>query len=182
MRIFSNLVLLTLIAGYSSNSHSALLDFNDANSLGVTLGGDMKWSDIGGGHLYNDDYNSDDFIYFSTATYVNSFEMNAMAWQGFDKGAIGSIDIEAYNITGDTIWSTTVNLSDYTAWDNWLTVSVEMADINQLAFLAPGTLPHINGFWPSVDNMVINQPVPVPAAVWLFASGLLLLGSKALRR
>ena len=178
----SNLVLLVMLAGYSSSSHTALLAFNDASNLGVTLGGDMKWNGSGGGHLYNDDYNTDDFIYFPSATYVNSFEMNAMAWQGFDRGAIGSIDIEAYNIAGDTIWNKTVDLTNYTSWDNWLTVSVETADVNHLAFLAPGTLPHINGFWPSVDNMVINQPVPVPAALWLFASGLLLLGSKALRR
>ena len=178
----SSLVLLTMLAGYSSSSHTALLDFNDASDLGVTLGGNMKWSDIGGGHLYNDDYNYDDYIYFSTATYVNSFEMNAMAWQGFDKGVIGNIDIAAFNAGGENIWNATVSLSGYTAWDNWLTVSVETADVNQLTFFAPGTLPHINGFWPSVDNMVINQPVPVPAAFWLFASGLLLLGSKGFRR
>ena len=182
MRKFSNLVLLILVAGYSSSSHSALLDFNDASNLGVSLGGDMKWSDVGGGHLYNDNYNSDDHIYFSTETYVNSFEMNAMAWLDFNKGAIGSIDIAAFSSSGHTIWETTVDLSNYTLWTDWLTVSVETAAVTQLTFYAPGTLPHINGFWPSVDNMVINQPVPVPAAFWLFASGLLLLGSKALRR
>jgi len=179
---FSSLFLLIMLAGYSSSSHTALLDFNDASNLGVTLGGDMKWSDVGGGHLYNDDYNSDDHIYFSTATYVNSFEMNAMAWLDFDRGAIGSIDIAALNTSGETTWKTTVNLTDYTLWADWLTVSVETAAVSQLTFFAPGTLPHINGFWPSIDNMVINQPVPVPAAFWLFASGLLLLGSKGLRR
>ena len=182
MRKFSNLVLLILLAGYSSSSHSALLDFNDASNLGVSLGGDMKWSDAGGGHLYNDNYNSDDHIYFSTETYVNSFEMNAMAWLDFNKGAIGSIDIAAFNASGHSIWETTVDLTNYTLWTDWLTVSVETAAVTQLTFYAPGTLPHINGFWPSVDNMVINQPVPVPAAFWLFASGLLLLGSKVLRR
>jgi len=170
----------------SSAAQAELLDFNDANNLGVSLGGEMKWSDIGGGQLWNDNFNFDDYIYFSAATYINSFEMNAKPWLDFTSvnENIGFIDIAALNTLGETVWETKVDLTNYTSWDNWLTVSVETADITQLTFLAPGVLPNINGFWPSIDNMVINETaVPVPGAIWLFGSGLIaLLGINSTRR
>jgi len=173
-------LIWTITLGLFSNAASAaLLDFNDSSNLGISLGGQMTWNGTGGGHLFADDFNKDDYISFSSATYINSFEMNAMAWQGFDRGAIGLIDIAGLNDSAETVWSTTVDLSDYTDWSNWLTVSVETAAITQLTFFSPGTLPHINGFWPSVDNMVINE-VPLPASIWLFGSGL--IGFFGLRR
>jgi len=178
LHIIPTVALTALSCLASSSAQAELLDFNDADNLGVTLGGDMEWSDIGGGHLWNDNFNFDDYIYFSTATYVNSFEMNAKPWLDFTNinEDIGFIDIAALNISGETVWETKVDLSNYTSWDNWLTVSVETADITQLTFFAPGVIPNINGFWPSVDNMVINETaVPVPGAVWLFGSGLIAL-------
>jgi hypothetical protein len=159
-------------------SSAALLDFNNSSNLGVTLSSNLKWSGIGGGHLYNDVATDNDFIFFyTTDTYVNSFEMNAMPWEGYtrDGMVVGSIDIAGLNAAAETVWSTTVDLTSYTDWKNWLTISVETAGISQLTFFAPGILPHTNTFWPSIDNMVINEPgspVPLPAAVWLFASGL----------
>jgi len=170
-------VTLTALSCLASNTAQAeLLDFNDANNLGVSLGGQMKWDGKGGGQLWNDNFNFNDYLYFSAATYVNSFEMNAKPWLNFTSvnENIGFIDIAALNTLGETVWENKVDLSNYTSWDNWLTVSVEMADITQLTFFAPGVLPNVNGFWPSVDNMVINE-VPVPAAIWLFGSGLIAL-------
>jgi len=178
-------ITLTALSGLACNSAQAeLLDFNDANNLGVTLGGEMKWDDTGGGHLWNDSFNFDDYITFSAATYVNSFEMNARPWLDFTSNSenIGFIDIAALNTLGETVWETKVDLTNYTSWDNWLTVSVETADITQLTFFAPGVLPNVNGFWPSIDNMTINE-VPVPAAIWLFSSGLIaLFGIQSRRR
>ena len=171
------LITLTILSCLASNSVNAeLLDFNDASNLGVTLGGDMKWNSIGGGHLWNDNTLSDDFIFSSSATYINSFELNAKAWLDFTNPNenIGFIDIAALNASDETVWEIKVDLTSYTDWGNWLTVSVETANITQLTFFAPGVLPNVNGFWPSVDNMVINE-VPVPAAIWLFGSGLIAL-------
>lgn len=165
-----------LLSTFSFTSHAALLDFDDVNHLGVTLGGDATWSSIGGGHIYLDEYNYDDSIIFSSATYLNQFEMNAMAWQGFARGNPGLIDIAALDDTNQTVWEIQVDLGSYTSWEDWLTVSVETGGITQLVFYAPGPAPNMNGFWPSIDNMVINeQPasaVPLPGAVWLFLSGL----------
>jgi hypothetical protein len=167
---------------------AALLDFNDSSNLGVTLSSNLKWSNIGGGHLYNDIATDNDFIFFyASDTYVNSFEMNAMPWQGYtrDGMVVGSIDIAGLNSAAETIWSTTVDLTKYTNWNDWLTVSVETPGISQLTFFAPGILPHINTFWPSIDNMVINEQVsqvPLPAAIWLFASGLAGIFSMRIRR
>ena len=131
------------------------------------------------GHLFADHANDDDEISFSTPTYVNSFKMNVMAWEGFNKGSIGSIDIAGFNSSNQSVWSETVNFADpvidYTDWNNWLTVEVDTADILTLVFTGPGNYPHLNTFWPSIDDMVINEQmpqVPVPAAIWLFISGL----------
>lgn len=168
MHNLKNIVLAITLTSFSGIASAALLDFNDSTDLGVTLGGSMKWDSRGGGHLYGDDTLNDDLIFFLSDSYVNSFEMNGMAWLGFNKGNVGSMNISGFNAVDDEIWSTTVDLTDYITWDKWLTVSVETANIAKLTFYATGN----DAFWPSIDNMVINE-VPVPAALWLFGSGLL---------
>jgi len=168
MHKLKNTALAITLSSFSSITSAALLDFNDSTDLGVTLGGSMQWSGTGGGHLYGDNTLDNDFVFLLGDTYVNSFEMNAMAWDGFNRGNPGSMNISGFNASNDEIWTTTVDLTNYTTWDNWLTVSVETANIAKLTFFATGN----GGFWPSIDNMVINE-VPVPAAIWLFGSGLL---------
>ena len=178
MKKLNHIIWLIILGTFSSVTSAALLDFNDPGNLGATLGGKtMTWSGIGGGHLYSNHTNDDDEISFSIATYVNSFEMNAKAWEGFTNSNedIGMIDIIGYNTSQQNIWETTVDLTNHTDWNDWFTVSVETADIMKFTFLAPGLLPHDNSFWPSIDNMIINEQmpqVPVPAAIWLFISGL----------
>ena len=171
MHNLKNIVLAITLTSFSGIASAALLDFNDSTDLGVTLGGSMAWSDVGGGHLYADDRLDNDFIFLLSDTYVNSFQMNAMAWDGFTKGNASIINISGFNAYDEEVWTSAsdpVDLSGYTTWDNWLTVSVETANVAKLVFSATGN----DGFWPSIDNMVINE-VPVPAALWLFGSGLL---------
>lgn len=190
MKKLNHLIWLIILGTFSSVTSAALLDFNDFNNLGVTLGGEKMtwWNDEPDtnappkGHLYANHPYDDDKISFSTPTYVNSFKMNVHPYQGFDgKHNIALIDIEGKNAAGETIWSRTklkdnpIDLTTYTDWNNWLTVKVETADILTLVFKAPGNYPHKNNFWPSIDNMIINEQmpqVPVPAAIWLFISGL----------
>ena len=178
MKKLNYIIWLIILGTFSSVTSAALLDFNDFDNLGVERGGvTMKWSDIGGGHLWSDDALEDDYISFSTPTYVNSFKMNALPYQGFDsdRDVIGSIDIEGLNAAEETLWTRTVDLTKFTNWNNWFTVKIEEADTTTINFKGPGFEPHFNKFWPSIDDMVINEQmpqVPVPAAIWLFISGL----------
>lgn len=129
----------------------------DSSAAGVTLGGSMTWNGTGGGHLYCEQYGNDDWISFASPTYVQSFQMNYMPWQNYGGGSGSNITIAAFNSSGTQVWSSTENLSAYTAWSSWKTVTVNTANITQLMFYATG------GFWPSVDNLVINSaPTPQP--------------------
>jgi len=184
---------IILIAGFSNVASAALLDFDDQNNLGVGLSLEkhFKWDGRGGGHLYAGNYTRNDFIYFSEETYVNSFEMNGLPWEDARTNTFGSIAIEAYDIANSLVWNSIVDLTSSRTWQDWITVPVEMAGISSLKFLAPQSLSKSYKFWPSIDNLIINEPVntdisfltqatvnpvPVPGAVWLFGSAIGLLG------
>ena len=64
-------------SGSSSNRDDYLLDFNDSSNLGVTYSDHTHWNSTGGGHLYFDLWNTDDYIYFAEPTDVASFQMNS---------------------------------------------------------------------------------------------------------
>jgi hypothetical protein len=123
---------------------------------GMTLGGSMTWNGTGGGHLYCEQYYDDDLIFLTPAVFISSFQMNAMPWEGYGSGDIGLIDIAAFDSTGNKVWSTTVDLTGYTNWSDWLTVSVETDNISSMIFYSTYNT-HENGFWPSIDNMVVNE-------------------------
>ncbi|SVD38803.1 uncharacterized protein METZ01_LOCUS391657, partial [marine metagenome] len=151
--------------GSSSSRDDYLLDFEDSSNLGVTYSTNVGWSNTGGGHLYLDYWDDDDYIYFAEPTDVASFQMNAMPYEGYTEGDIGYQDIYAYDESGTTLWSTTVDLTGFTNWNSWLTVTVETAGVKTLHFVAPGNDPHNNGFWPSIDNMdILLNTVPVAAS------------------
>lgn len=167
-----------LVFGATGIAGAVTLDFNDYNNLGVHLVWDVAWSSQGGGHLYCEKWDVDGYIIFHDTTYVNSFEMNGLPWVGYSfPTTIDLINIEAFDSGNQSVWSETIDLSNYTSWDNWLTVSVETADVARIAFYATGTLPDDRGFWPSIDNLVITEadgfnPIPEPATMLLLASGL----------
>lgn len=185
-KILIGLVTGLLALGVSISANATTLTFDTPVTPGIILGGGMLWHGVGGGHLYNEWWNNDDMIIFdfTQSTYVNDFQMNAMPWEGYNGGNIGYIDIAALNNFGDTIWSTTADLTGYTNWDDWLTISVETDNVAQLYFAAPGIAPHYNGFWPSVDNLRINEnaSVPEPATMILFGAGLAGLAGNRIRK
>jgi len=137
--------LVTLVFATSATS----------DGQGLTLGGSMRFKSTGGGHLYCESYSNDDYIYFSSPTYVESWEMNAMPWQGYTGGYGWQQNIYALDSGGSTLWSTTVNLSSYKNWSDWLTVSIQTGSISTLKFEAPSASG--GGFWPSIDNMIIAE-------------------------
>jgi hypothetical protein len=185
--------IIILAIGFSSVASANLLDFDDQDNLGVALNLEkhIKWDGKGGGHLYAGNYNKDDSIYFSEETYVNSFEMNGLPWENGPATNVSSIEIEAYDTGNSLIWNSIVDLTSSKTWQDWITVPVEMAAVSSLKFLAPQSLSLNYKFWPSIDNLIINEPVntdisfltqatvnpvPVPGAVWLFGSAIGLLG------
>jgi hypothetical protein len=161
------------------------------------------------GHLYCASFAHDSIIYFSSPTYVNSFQMNGMPATEISNTPVqllgfvfGPMTIEAYNGAGALVWSTTIPEftpdpvlfpPDVGVDDSWLTVDVNTADVAWIIFRAvnpidwekypiTGVDPNGPTFTASIDNLVINESavVPIPASLWLLGSGL--LGLLGLRR
>jgi hypothetical protein len=148
------------------------IDLGGGNTLNMT--GGMSWSNTGGGHLYCSNYLSDSLISFTNPTTVNSFQMTAMPFQNYWNNYYGIIHIAAFNASNNQVWSTQVNLTSYYLdWSHWLTVTVNTDNISKLVFYGQTNDPNRSQFWPSIDNMVINEAVPLPGAAWLLGSGLL---------
>lgn len=179
MKRFKTAIFICLIFCISPLK-AAMLDFEDPENLGVTLGGHLQWNGTGGGHLFCNSYLDDDYLFFDSPTYLNSFQMHS---RPFDDGSPGTgnaiIDVAAFDSNNSRIWEATVDLSNYWRdWhSDWYTVSVEKGDIAGLIFYAPGLAPHYSYFWPSIDRMIINEdipsPVPLPSTIILLTCGLL---------
>jgi subtilisin family serine protease len=136
----------------------SLLTFDNGND-GVMLGGNMVWIGDGGGHLVCDYWDDDDYIFFTTPVYIKSMQMNGYPGESYIVGDLGLIDINAYDIDNNLIWSSTVDLSGTTDWTDWENVTIETSNISYLEFKAPGNDPHYNEFWPSIDNILIGSPI-----------------------
>lgn len=182
-------LLLTVffMLSFFSLAVATTLDFNDNSELGVVLGGGMEWNSVGGGHLFMQSYVNDDIIMtLDSNTYINNFQMNYDPWEGYDISGNYSpngwpVSIAAYNESDSLIWSTQVDLiSTKGDWSKWITVSVETANVAKLVFGPTGTVYQEPGYWPSIDNMVINEnlqqppaPTPEPTTILLFGIGIL---------
>ena len=163
-------VVVGLVLSVSGFANAGLITFDTANSSGITLGGGMRWHNIGGGHLYDETTNLASSIFFDVDTYVTSFDLNNKPWEGYEVATnITDYQIFAFDVNKAQIWSTLVDLSSFGTWDNWLTLNVDVANVRELRFGPAGP-----AAWPSIDNLVINgTPVPEPSTLAIFALGIM---------
>ena len=172
-------IFISMLFILANTVRAEVLTFEDRYNLGVTLDGAMAWvgdSDYyGGDHLYMTNFNLVDYINFHTPTYLNDFQMTGIPWPaGYPVKTLGFVDIEASGSDGTVLWSNSVNLSAYDSWDKWLTVSVEQDNVKSMKFYLPEYSTRVDGFWPSIDNIRINESAtvtPEPASMLLFGFG-----------
>jgi hypothetical protein len=170
-----------LVLSVSGFVNAGLITFDTNSTPGITLGGGMEWNATGGGHLFDNYYNSTSSIFFDTDTYVTSFDLNNKPWEGYSTATnITDYQIFAFDVNNVQIWNTLVDLSSYGTWNNWLTLNVNIANVRELKFGPAG-----NSAWPSIDNLVINEPstdVPEPSTLAIFALGIMGLAARRFKK
>jgi hypothetical protein len=182
-------IIAASIAAVALNANAGVLTFDTASTPGVSLGGDMTWNGNGGGHLYMERWNTTDTINFSSNTFVNDFQMNYQPWKGYGRTPVAGdwlVNIAAYASDSSLLWSSFVDLtSTANDWNKWITVTVNTANVARLSFAPTGQAGVRNGYWPSIDNLRINElaaPVPEPETYAMLLAGLGLMGCIARRR
>ncbi|WP_345193225.1 Ig-like domain-containing protein [Kistimonas scapharcae] len=147
------------IYGSSSDSSPETTYTFDSSNYGLTQS-NFTHNTTGGGHIYANNFDNNSSLTFSTPTYIQSFDINPLPWQGFVYGTMPSnqsITIEAYNGATE-VWSSTVDLSSNFDWNNWATVSVGVGNITELRVIANTGGP--SNLRPSIDNLVTGGETP----------------------
>ena len=145
------LLLLATLGFFSLNANSTeIIDFDQGVPYGFTLEGGMSTFD---GYISDSQYDKSSTLVFPNPVFVSSLDLNALPWEdyGFDI-VTSSYPIVGLDIAGNTVFEIEVDLSNYTNWDNWLTVSTfDGVAIKSLVFG-----PSVTEMFPSIDNIVVD--------------------------
>ena len=147
-------ILLSLIATFtifSVNANSTeVIDFDQGVPYGFTLQGGMSTFD---GYISDSQYDKSSTLVFPNPVFVSSFNLNALPWENYEFDIVtSSYPIVGLDIAGNTVFEIEVDLSNYTNWDNWLTVSTfDGVAIKSLVFG-----PAVTEMFPSIDNIVVD--------------------------
>jgi len=184
MRHFA-LIALAIFALCPGSANAEIVEFTGNapswNNGLVTIWGDMDWNPTGGDHVFANNWNTDDFIFFATPQKVNDWEMTKDPFFDFSFGDSHMITVELRDSASGLLWSEVIDLGN-NGWDNPLTVSANVENVSTMVFRSPFN-DHGSNFFPSVDNIRLNDfvaAVPEPGSMSVL--GLLALGTIATRR
>lgn len=97
------------------------------------------------------------------------FDLLGFDFSSGNLNAGGPMEVIGYRNSGGTVSTSLLTVGADLPWD---TVVVDWTNLIRVEFVVPTEALNI-GF---IDNVVVDNVVPIPAAVWLFGSGLGLLG------
>ena len=145
------LALLATFSIFSFNANSTeVIDFEQGVPYGFTLEGGMSTFDD---YISDSQYDKSSTLVFPNPVFVSSLDLNALPWEnyGFDI-VTSSYPIVGLDIAGNNVFEIEVDLSNYTNWDNWLTVSTfDGVAIKSIVFG-----PAVTEMFPSIDNIVVD--------------------------
>jgi hypothetical protein len=145
------LSLLATVSIFSFNANSTeVIDFDQGVPYGFSLEGAMSTFD---GYISDSQYDKSSTLVFPDPVFVSSFNLNALPWENYEFDIVtSSYPIVGLDIAGNTVFEIEVDLSNYTNWDNWLTVSTfDGVAIKSLVFG-----PAVTEMFPSIDNIVVD--------------------------
>ena len=145
------LTFLATISVVSVNTNSTeVIDFDQGVPYGFSLEGAMSTFD---GYINDNQYDKSSTLVFPNPVFVSSFDLNALPWEDYEFDIVTSTyPIVGLDIAGNTVFEIEVDLSNYTNWDNWLTVSTfDGVAVKSLVFG-----PAVTEMFPSIDNIVVN--------------------------
>ena len=129
----------------------------------------------GGFVLFNQYDTGNSLAFKNGSNFLNSFEVSPQ----YGKGGSGVAEaIEAgldyrltlYNIDLEPVYSAVLITNSTGAWDK---LTFDLPDIYAIG-IAPRTSPtDFRGWWPNIDNVRVNWPVPEPSTLALAALGAL---------
>jgi hypothetical protein len=147
-------IVLSLLATLSiisvTTSSSEVIDFNQGVPYDFSLEGGMSTFD---GYINDSQYDKSSTLVFPDPVFMSSFDLNALPWAGYEFDIVTSTyPIVGLDIAGNTVFEIEVDLSNYTNWDNWLTVSTfDGIAVKSLVFG-----PAVTEMFPSIDNIVLD--------------------------
>ena len=154
MKYSFKVIVLSLLATFSVISANAnaleVIDFNQGLPYDFSLEGGMSTYDD---YINDSQYDKSSTLVFPNPVFVSSFDLNALPWEDYEFDIVTSTyPIVGLDTAGNTVFEIEVDLSNYTNWDNWLTVSTfDGVAVKSLIFG-----PAVTEMFPSIDNIVVD--------------------------